>query len=228
MNRLHISLANKYEMKWAEGTSILRHYLQQKVHPRARPHGYVVKFRDNRIGMIIVANPHATKCGGWWRSGTARDSEDELHLPTKWQVVDLCRIWLSPLVQKGGCWSGPDYAPGFTDRKGEWQPTVASWAISSVLDRVQEDRISFWPPVYPEQPYHIRLVISYHDPIYHSGTIYKVSGAEPMYTDEDGQPRPGPSGKYGWCWRLPEPDWEYQDIYIRRPRTLRLPLEFAS
>src|SRR5690606_36799917 len=109
-------------------------------------------------------------------------------------------------------------------RKGVWRPAVGSWAIREVLARVQEDRISLWPPVYPEQPYHILLAISYHDPRYHKGTIYKVTGAEPMYTDADGAPRPGPSKKYGWCWRLPEPDWSYQDIHIRRPRTMRLPL----
>jgi hypothetical protein len=57
---------------------------------------------------------------------------------------------------------------------------VASWFIGQVLERIQEDWVSLWPPVYLDNPYHIRLVISYHDPAHHKGTIYKASGAEPL------------------------------------------------
>ena len=76
--------------------------------------------------------------------------------------------------------------------------------------------------VYPSQPYHIRLAISYSDPKFHRGTIYKQAHAAPMYTDSSGQPVPGPSGKYGWAWRLPEPGWGWQELDDIRPRTMRL------
>jgi hypothetical protein len=39
-----------------------------------------------------------------------------------------------------------------------------------------------------------------------------------------GQPRPGPSGKFGWCWPLPEPGWSWDEIEILQPRTMRLVL----
>jgi len=91
-----------------------------------------------------------------------------------------------------------------------------------VLGLVQVDRVSLWPPVYPEQPYHIRLTISYHDPQYHRGAIYRAAQAEPLYLDRQGRAVPGPAGKFGWGWRLAEPEWGWQDIRIAQPRTLRL------
>jgi hypothetical protein len=43
-------------------------------------------------------------------------------------------------------------------------------------------------------------------------------------TDKNKLPIPGPSGKFGWCWRLPEPAWEWPEVEIRQPRTMRLEL----
>ena len=108
------------------------------------------------------------------------------------------------------------------DRHGTFRPTVATWAIGEVLARVQADRVRLWPPVYPDQPYHILLGLSYSDPKYHRGTIYRHANATPMYTDRTGTPIPGPSGKYGWAWRLPCPQWTWQDLECIKPRTLRL------
>ncbi len=63
---------------------------------------------------------------------------------------------------------------------------------------------------------------TYSDPKYHKGTIYRHAGAPPMYTDPTGAPIPGPSGKYGWAWRLPCPQWGWQDLTDIAPRTMRL------
>lgn len=216
MTNLTISLGNKTDLRWAQQVVTEHHYLHQPVHNQARPMVYVLKHDGRRLGLIMVGLPHATRNRGWWGYEG---------LPTQWQVVDLCRIWLSPEIQAGGALAQLGIVPGFTDRKGVFRPTVATWFIHQVLARVQRDRVSLWPPVYLERPYHIRLVISYHDPALHKGTIYKAAGAEPMYTDDDGNPKPGPSGKFGWCWRLPEPAWEWNQIEIARPRTLRLALE---
>lgn len=53
-------------------------------------------------------------------------------------------------------------------------------------------------------------------------TIYRHAGALPMYTDRNGAPIPGPSGKYGWAWRLPAPEWGWQELTDIAPRTMRL------
>lgn len=210
---LRLDLGGASDLEWTQATVAERHYLRSRVDPRARPMAYVIRHDDFRMGLVMLGIPHATKCGGWWGYPG---------LPTQWQVVDLCRIWLDPALQQGGFWCEPGEVPGYTDRRGVWRPAVATWAISEALARVQRDRVALWPPVYPQQPYHIRLAISYHDPAHHRGTIYRQSKALPMYTDRNGQPVPGPSGKYGWCWPLPEPDWGWEDLTEISPRTMRL------
>ena len=248
---LTISLGSADDLRWAQATVTEHHYLRQPVDPRARPMVYVVKretttaqwtasepkpfppgtflptghpttYRaarlkqvstSERVGLVMLGIPHATRCGGWWGYEG---------LPTQWQVVDLCRIWLDPELQRGGALCRPGSVPGYTDRRGQWRPTVATWAIREVLSRVQADRVRQWPPVYPEQPYHIELAISYSDPRFHRGTIYREGGAIPMYTDRTGQPKPGPSGKYGWCWKLPRPTWTWSDLTDIQPRTMRM------
>jgi hypothetical protein len=212
---LTISPAGKADLAWVQEVLVERHYLRRPVDPRARPLAYVVTFRGERLGLAVVGIPHATRCRGWWGYPG---------LPTQWQVVDLCRIWLSPRLQRGGDLCRPSIVPGFVDRKGAWRPAAASWLIRRVLERVQRDWISRWPPVYPQQPYHVLLAISYHDPKHHRGTIYRAAGAEPMYADGEGNPVPGPAGKLGWCWPLPQPDWEWTELEIARPRNLRLAL----
>lgn len=212
---LKIELGDRSDLAWAQETVARHHYLHRPVDHRARPMVYVVRNNDLRVGLLMLGIPHATRCVGWW--GYAG-------LPTQWQVVDLCRIWLNPDLQRGGFWCRPGVVPGFLDRRGVWQPAAATWALREVLRRVQTDRVRMWPPVFPDQPYHIRLVISYHDPRFHQGTIYRHSGASPMYVDSAGEPIPGPSGKYGWCWGLPEPTWTWEELSGIRPRTMRLAL----
>jgi hypothetical protein len=193
------------------------HYLHKLPDPRARTMTYALRLGDQMVGTVMLGIPHATRCGGWWGYPG---------LPTQWQVVDLCRIWLHPDVQTGGTFCKRGMVPGFVDRRGDWRPALATWAIKSVLGRVQRDRVAMWPPVYVEQPYHIRLAISYHDPRYHNGAIYRHSQALPMYRGADGNPVPGSSGKYGWCWRLPEPAWAWDELTDIQPRTMRM--QFAE
>lgn len=210
---LTVSLATDADTQWAKSTVIESHYLHKMVDPRARPMTYIMHDGDGvRLGVVMLGIPHATRCSGWWGYPG---------LPTQWQVVDLCRLWLDPSVQAGGDRCQFGHVPGFFDRRRIWRPTVASWVISQVLGRVQRDRVSLWPPVYPDEPYHILLAISYHDPKFHRGTIYRQSYAIPMYQDKDG-PRPGSSGKYGWCWPLPKPNWQWEQLPNLRSRNMRL------
>lgn len=210
---LTLTLGNADALAWAQATVAQYHYLRAPVDPRARPMCYVIWCEGYPFGVVMLGIPHATRCRGWW--GYPGE-------PTQWQVVDLCRIWLSPDIQRGGDACEPGIVPGYFDRNNLWRPTVATWAIGEVLARVQADRVRLWPPVYPAQPYHIELAISYSDPKFHRGTIYRLAGAAPMYTDRSGQPAPGPSGKFGWAWRLARPAWKWEDLEGIRPRTMRL------
>jgi hypothetical protein len=216
--KLQVKLGNADDLAWAQKTVSHFHYLRQPVHPQARPMAYVVWGESPtgnrlRLGLVIIGIPHATKNRQWWGYKGQ---------PSQWQVVDLSRIWLHEAIQRGGQLCRPEHVPGFVDRAGIFRPTTATWLIHQVLQRVQIDRIAMWPPVYPLQPYHIQLAISYHDPAFHAGTIYRLANAEAMYRDRWGQPCAGPSGKFGWCWRLPEPTWNWQEIMILQPRNMRL------
>lgn len=210
---LRIELGDDLSLRWAQQVVTEHHYLHHPVDPRARPMVYVIRHDDFRMGLIMLGIPHATRCAGWWGYPG---------LPTQWQVVDLCRIWLDPGIQRDGYWCRPGEVPGYTDRHGVWRPTVATWAISEVLARVQADRVRLWPPVYPSEPYHIRLAISYSDPRFHRGTIYRHAGARPTFADSAGNPVPGSTGKYGWAWPLPAPSWSWQELDGIRSRTLRM------
>lgn len=211
------------ELKWAKSMIEKHHYLKSWPHNQSRPHTYTVKYVDGsnplsrscveRVGVVVVGGLHITRCKGWWGYEG---------LPSQWQVLNLSRIWLAPSLQKGGRLCHSEYIPGFVDRKGIWRPSAATWVIRQVLGRVQRDRVSLWPPVYPDQPYHIVMVVSYSDPARHRGEIYRNAKGRPLYTDADGRPVPGPSGKVGWYWKLPEPEWSWEQIQILQPRTMRL------
>ncbi|MCB0190602.1 MAG: hypothetical protein KDJ65_01515 [Anaerolineae bacterium] len=211
---ISIELGDKQDLEWAQETVEQYHYLHRRANCRSRLMVYIVRHRDRSpLGLIMVGLPHATKCRGWWGYPG---------YPTQWQVLDLCRIYLSPIVQFGGALAKPGLVPGFIDRNDVFRPTVASWAIEEVLNKVGRDWVSYSPPVFLDQPYHIRIVISYHDPAYHSGSIYRYAGAQAVYTDKEGSPLPGPSGKYCWAWHLPRPSWEWHQIKILRSRNIRM------
>lgn len=118
---LTIALGDRRDLDWAQRVVTERHYLHQSVDPRARPMVYVLGMRYpgdaaddiDRVGLVMLGIPHATRCGGWW----GYDG-----LPTQWQVVDLCRIWLDPAVQTGGWLCDPRFVPGYTDRPGTCLP----------------------------------------------------------------------------------------------------------
>lgn len=217
MHNLRIDLGNRDDLQWAQSIVTQYHYLRQPVDPRARPMVYIVRNDDDTyqrpLGLIMLGIPHATRCRGWWGYPG---------LPTQWQVVDFCRIWIDPDLQAGGRFCDPYTVPGYYDRKGKFRPTTPTWALRNVLDSVQADRVRLWPPVYLDQPYHIELAISYHDPAYHRGVIYQHSGAQPMYTDAAGNPMPGSSGKYGWCWPLAKPTWTWDTLTNIKSRQIRM------
>jgi len=199
--------------EWAQETVAERHYLYSKVPHISQPFAYVVQWNELNVGCCIVSGVHQTVQRGFWGEG---------ELITKWQVGNLARIWLHPAIQRNGWLCKSDVVPGFVDRHGEFRSTTATWLIETVIGRIQRDRIALWPPVQLTLPYHIRMVVSYSDPKHHSGLIYRLAGAEPMWTNEQGEAIAGKSGKFGWIWRLTEPDFTYVDVPILRNRQVRL------
>lgn len=200
--------------EWLNSMAGRHHYMHQAVHQRASPFGWALAvdgciFRpDGRpMGFIIFASIHFT---------CMRGEFGYPGLPTKWQVLNLARFWLHPDLQRGGELYNPVLLPGFTDRKGVFRSTLASDVIKMALGLVQRRWLEVHPPPFPEQPYHIRKVISYANTQLFEGTIYRAAGfrecgrtiSRKRHKDSRG-PGIGKVKLIRFIYDLDEPDWEY-------------------
>jgi len=85
---------------------------------------------------------------------------------------------------------------------------------------VQRRWLEVHPPPYPEQPYHVRKVVSYADTRYHQGTIYQAAnfreyGRTRSQRRHPGNVRaPGLDGAELICYiyDLDEPKFKYQPL----------------
>ena len=137
-------------------------------------------------------------------------------LPTQWQVVDLCRIWLDP---EAGRWRfcDPYTVPGSATVPR--RPALATWQCSGYCAggrRTGCGQPGLILGSVPHRVGHPATAIRR----YHRGTNL-LEQPPPMYTDCAGSPVMGPLRKYGWAWRLPRPAWSWEDLDRVRSRTLR-------
>lgn len=135
------------------------HYLHRYPDPRSLPFGYMLHYGDSlhapdgRLwGFVVMKKPqHHQQRGLFGYAG----------LPTAWQVLDLARVWVHPSLQR---------------KENGHSLCIFSQMVSRVLKRVQADWLDHHPPRYPEQPYHIEVIISYCDLRHHDGKAYRASG----------------------------------------------------
>gem|GEM_PF-1131568 len=173
-------------LAWAQDQVQQFHYLRKPVDPRSRPFAYVITSDSwdfgppafaNRLGCLIFGRPEATRCyDGNLRYGSQHDVDQGRADFDRWEILNLARVWLDPRVQRGGASCRRYLIPGYTDRRGVWQPALASWAIREALATIGFDYLQAHPPVWVEQPYHIKAVLSYCDLSKHKGTIYHAAG----------------------------------------------------
>lgn len=153
------------------------HYLHAPVSSRCSPMAYHILLHDDLIGVMIYGRPQSTCCyqgpltyGGICDVMAGRAKYD------RWTILNLARVWLDPRVQTGGMWYTPELLPGYVDRNGVWRSTLASHVVKTSLTRVNRDYLLYKPPVYMDDPYEIRVVLSYCDTRVHRGTLYAASG----------------------------------------------------
>ena len=164
-------------LRWAQDTVSAYHYLRTPVDPRCSVEGYAVETPLlGRIGLLLFGRPQATRCGDWY--GGVADVEAGRCEVTRWQVLNLARVWFDPRVQHGGEWHNAAHLPGFVDRRGVWRSTLATTAIRQAVMRIGYDYLLRRPPVYLDEPYEIRWLLSYCDTRLHRGVIYQQSGFE--------------------------------------------------
>lgn len=179
---------------WLAEMSNKHHYIHKGVHPRASPFGWGIRFDgkelmpDNSPSGFIVFSSIHF---------TKMVGEFGYEgLPTKWQVLCLSRLWLH------------DDLP----RNSE------TCVIAKALKLVQRRWIEVHPPRYPDEPYHIRKVISYADGSLHVGTIYRAANFRELAPVVTKARKMGPRGigvdggtkLYRFVYDLAEPRWAYQ------------------
>lgn len=196
-----LQLLDAAGLKRAQEAVTRDHYLHKPVDVRSMPEAYTVRIdlglkfpprqQNAEVGYFIVGRPEATRCYPWY--GSVEDVANGRAEVTRWQVLNLARVWLSPAIQAGGVLFGPENCPGFLDRSGAFRSTLASEAIRALAQAVVRDYLVRRPPCFLEEPYQLRWLLSYCETRLHRGTIYRAAGFELYRTNERGLQ----------TWRLP-------------------------
>lgn len=186
-----LHLADAQGLARAQQTVTDHHYLHRPVDSRCSPLAYEVILdapRDRlRVGVLIVGRPEATRCyDGKLTYGSLSDVRASKAQYDRWEVLNLARVWLRPIVQSGGAFCSPIYLPGYYDRRDVWRSALASHVIGLCCARVGYDYLTQRPPCYPDEPYQIRALLSYCDTRIHRGTIYRAAGWQLARTNADG------------------------------------------
>jgi hypothetical protein len=187
---LTLVLANEAGLRWSQNLVTDYHYLHTPVDVRCRPLAYQVMLFERPVGCLIFGRPEATKVLGWY--GSVKDVEARVCPLTRWQVLNLARVYLDPCLQRGGHFDhprglvGPSVLPFFYDRCNEWHPAVASYVLDLALERIVFDYLYHRPPVWMEQPYELVHILSYNDTKRHRGIIYQAAGFELVRKNNNG------------------------------------------
>lgn len=170
-------------LAWAAEMCAKHHYLHRMVDPRTMPMGYLIVVDELPAGLLLFGRPEATRCRDWY--GGVADVITGRCEVTRWQVLNLSRVLLLPAFQMGGAYHWSELLPGFWDRHGVWHSTLASTAIRMAMQRVGFDYLLAYPPVFVDEPFVVRWLMSYCDTRLHKGTIYQASGFERFETGNE-------------------------------------------
>src|SRR5437762_5108736 len=143
--RLSLALANDAQIKLVNETVTRYHYLHAPVDARCSLLAYLVLLGGHRIGCLVFGRPEATRVGDWY--GDVKDKETGKCRLSRWEVLNLARIWLDPVAQENGAWYSPDLLPGFFDRQKRFHSRLATTVLAMALASVVVDYIVSYPPV---------------------------------------------------------------------------------
>jgi|GEM_PF-3536010 len=153
------------ELDTATRLVVANHYLHRPLHPLSRPYAYGIWWDEQLVGVTMYARPHFARMRGWFAP------YGEGQPLTNWQVLVHSRLWIA------------DDAPR----------NLESWAMRAPLrpfngqhvPRLVTDYLQAYPPIYPDQPFSIRLLLGWtHDRLHPNGTIYRASGWQRVSTVE--------------------------------------------
>lgn len=171
---IKLTLASRAQIAEMQTTVAQSHYLHRPVDSRCSVEAYSVALDGVSVGLLMFGRPEATRCGNWY--GGVDDVIAGRCEVTRWQVLNLARVWFDPIVQPGG--SLHESTPGYRDRRGIWRSTLASDAIGLAAQRIGRAYLVRRPPCFLDEPYQIEYLMSYCDRRIHRGTIYRAAGFE--------------------------------------------------
>jgi hypothetical protein len=184
---LALHIADRASLAWAQSQWAAHHYLRAPIDARCSVLAYVVTLDTMRIGALGFGRPESTRCySGGLTYGSLDDVARGRAQHSRWEVINLARVWFSPVVQAGGAWHTPNFLPGYLDRRGVWRSTLASTVIEMALDRVVLDYLLRYPPCFLDEPYQLRACLSYCDRTLHRGVVYRASGFKLARTNARG------------------------------------------
>lgn len=166
---LTLQLADKAGLAWAQEQVTLHHYLHKPVDSRCSILAYLVMFGNARVGCLMFGRPEAQRCLGWY--GSVQDVARGVCRLTRWQILNLARVWLHPSIQFGG---------------EQFIPNAATTTIAQALRRVGFDYLAARPPCFLDEPYEIRECLSYCDSRIHTGTLYRAANFTLVRENERG------------------------------------------
>jgi hypothetical protein len=179
--------ADRAGLAWAQQQVAQHHYLRTRVDTRCSPFAYLVGVHGQYAGCLIFGRPESTRCyDGKLTYGSLEDVASGRAEFSRWEILNLARVWLDPRLQAGGDWYDAALLPGYVDRRGVWRSTLASYVIQESIREVSLDYLLARPPCFLDEPYQIRRVISYNDTRRHKGTIYRAAGFTRVRTNADG------------------------------------------
>jgi len=201
--------------RWAAKVITAHHYLGRMPDPRTSFEIFSILLHGRLIGAMVFGRPEATRCADWY--GSVDDVHARRSQVTRWQVLNLARVWISSDYQTGGAMCRPDVVPGFIDRRSLFRSTLASEALQVATQAIGFEYLKRRPPCFLDEPYQIEWLLSYCNTNLHHGTIYAASGFERYRTND--------RGIETWRIRLPPltptQDLEIQAIANTHPRSVK-------
>ena len=169
---LRVDVANDAWRIWSQDQVRQHHYLHAPVDDRSKPLVYTIVIGGVRAGCLIFGRPEATRCyHGDLRFGSVADVASGKAQYTRWEVVNLARVWIDAKYQHSGIY---------------YVRNAATVAIALALRAVVVDYLAANPPCFLDEPWRLRWCISYCDTKQHRGTLYKAAGFRLVHTNTNG------------------------------------------
>lgn len=169
---LTIQLANDRGLAWAQRQWTEHHYLHAPIDERCSVLAYLVLYEGAPVGALGFGRPESTRCyAGTLTYGSVADVATGRARYSRWEVINLARVWLDPCIQRGS---------------EMYVPNAATYAIGQALRLIVVDYLALFPPCYPEEPWRLRQVLSYCDTNQHTGALYRAAGFQLARINERG------------------------------------------